>query len=164
MFESEFVKDIKPSDDFYITINRSEKDTDYQLDHELFYGLTPPFKIKSSNNQLNVNVKENKIKTLYLTYLTLDTKFAEVPGTSFVDLSKSREFYVNLDIDTNNNVEVIPYIIQYDSQGKKNMTQINRPMQYFSADDDVIKIRLVFKVKGQGNFIIRSIKRRDVRL
>src|SRR5699024_8337623 len=118
---------------------------------KLFYGLTPPFIIKSNNNQLNVNVKENKIKTLYLTYLTLDTKFAEVPDESFVDLTKNRKFYVTLDIDTNNNIEVKPYIIQYDLKGKKNMTQITRSMQYFSADDDVFKIRLVFKVKGHGN-------------
>jgi len=162
LFEKEFIKDVRPEKDYYLMFKRSKRDKEYSLESKYFYGLHPPFTFKMVDGQLNVNVKSNKIKTLYLTYLTLDTKFGSVPKESLVNLENVKKFYINIDITTNASVEVIPFIIQYDLNGKKNMKRITRPMEYFEADNDVIKLRLVFKVKGYGNFIIRSIKRRDV--
>lgn len=162
MFEKEFINDIQPPKNYYLMLKRAKSDFEYDINSEYFYGIQPPISYERVSNQLNVTVKKNTIKTLYLTYLTLDTKFKNVPKETFVDLEKSRKFYINIDITANTSVEVIPFIIQYDTLGKKNMKRITRPMEYFEADDDVIKLRLVFKIKGHGNFIIRSIKRRDV--
>ncbi|MCK1975513.1 hypothetical protein LNK15_00400 [Jeotgalicoccus huakuii] len=162
MFEKEFINDIKPPKNYYLMLKRAKGDIEYEIKSEYFYGIQPPISYEKVNNQLNVTVKKHTIKTLYLTYLTLDTKFKNVPQETFVDLENSRKFYINIDVTANSSVEVIPFIIQYDTFGKKNMKRITRPMEYFEADDDVIKLRLVFKIKGHGNFIIRSIKRRDV--
>lgn len=162
LFEQEFVKDVRPPKDYYLMFKRSRSDFGYDLSEKLFYGLKPPFSYTNKNNELVVHVKKNKIKTLYLTYMTLDTKFENVPKESFVNLEKTRNFYINIELSKNKNVEVIPYIVQYNKLGKKNMIKITKPMQFFKVDEDVIKLRLVFKCKGHGNFIIRSITRRDL--
>lgn|SRR5699024_6237064 len=162
MFEREFINDIKPPKNYYLMFKRAKSDIDYELKSDYFYGIQPPISFETVHNQLNVTVKKHTIKTLYLTYLTKDTKFGSVPNKSFVNLEESRKFYINIDIITNKNVDVIPFIIQYDTFGKKNMKRVTKQMEYFEADNDVIKLRLVFKIKGHGKFIIKSIKRRDV--
>src|SRR5699024_1285165 len=161
-FEEEFHNDIGLPEDYYLLIKCKKNEYDYELTDEQFYGLQPPFTYKNHKGQLVVNVKKNTNKKLYLVYLKKDLKFDVVPSKSFVDLEFSRKFYLNIDIETNKSLKVTPFIVPYNEVGKKKMEKISRPMQLFEVDEDVIKLRLVFKVKGNGNFIIRSITRRDV--
>jgi|SRR5699024_351960 len=160
-FEEEFHNDIGLPEDYFLLIKRNKKDYKYELTDEQFYGLQPPFTYKNHKGQLVVKVQKNTNKKLYLVYLTKDLKFDVVPDKSFVDLEFSRRFYLNIDIETNKSLTVTPYIVPYNKIGKKKMEKITRPMQFFEVDEDVIKLRLVFKVSGHGNFIIRSITRRD---
>ena len=163
IFEKEFLKDVKPPKDYYRMFSKQTESYSYDLDAKLFYGIERILTFYNDNNELVVKVKRNNVKTLYLTYLTLNTKFGIVPEKTLVDVTKTRAFYINIEMSMDKNMEVIPYIIQYNSSGKKNMKSINRPMQYFKVDEDVIKLRLAFKFKGFGNFILRSITRRDVK-
>lgn len=162
VFEEEFRSEIELPEDYYLLIKRKKNDYDYELTDEKFYGLQPPFTYKNHKGQLVVNVKKNTNKKLYLVYLTKDLKFDVVPNKSFVDLEFSRKFYLNIDIEANKSLTVTPFIVPYNEVGKKKMEKVSRPMQLFTVDEDVIKLRLVFKVNGHGNFIIRSIIRRDV--
>jgi len=162
LFEKEFKKDIEPPKDYYTLLKRSKRDIVYDLNKINFYGVKPPFSYINKNDHLVVNVKKNNIKTLYLSHLILDTKFGNVPEKSFVNLEETKKFYISIDISENKGIEVIPFIIQYNESGKKNMIRVIHPVQLFEVENDVKKLRLVFKVKGYGNFIIRHIIRRDV--
>jgi len=160
-YEKVFENEIKPQN-FHSKISNSEKKYSYPLDGALFYHPSPPLNIESSKKGLKVSVKQNKVKTLYLSYLTLDNKFAEIPEKSFVDTESITAFYLDLGIESNNQVEVIPYIIHYNNIGKNGMTKVTMRNQLIRLKKDDVKLRLTFKIKGFGNFIINNISRINV--
>lgn len=160
-YEKVFEKEIKPHN-FYSKISNKEKKYSYPLDKSLFYYLSPPLNSESSRDGLKVFVKHNKVKTLYLSYLTLNNKFAEIPEKSFVDTNSMTEFYLDLGIETSDQVEIIPYIIHYNNMGKNGMTKVTMRNQLIRLKKDDVKLRLTFKVKGFGNFTINNISRINV--
>ena len=99
---------------------------------------------------------------MYLSYLTLNNKFAEIPEKSFVDTNDMTEFYLDLGIETSDQVEIIPYIIHYNNMGKNGMTKVTMRNQLIRLKKDDVKLRLTFKVKGFGNFTINNISRINV--
>src|SRR5699024_155545 len=103
----------------------------YDLDDKLFYGKDQILTFTNNKNELVVNVKRNNLETLDLYYLTLDTNSRIMSEHTFVDLTKTRAFYINFEMSVSKEMEVIPYIIQYNFSGKKNIISINKPMQYF---------------------------------
>src|SRR5699024_10012109 len=137
-------KEIKPHN-FYSKISNNEKKYSYPLDDALFYYLSPPLKSESSKKGLKVSVQQNKVKTLYLSYLTLNNKFSEMPEKTFVDTKSITAFYLDLGIETSKHVEVIPYIIHYNNMGKNGMTKVVMRNQLIRLKKDDVKLRLTFK-------------------
>src|SRR5699024_10518863 len=160
-YEKVFEKEIKPHN-FYSKISNNQKKYSYPLDEALFYYRSPPLNSESSRKGLKVSVQQNKVKTLYLSYLTLNNKFAEIPDKSFVDTKSITAFYLDLGIETSSDVEVIPYIVHYNNSGKNGMTRITMRNQLIRLKKDDIKLRLTFKVRGSGNFAINNISRVNV--
>lgn len=160
-YKEVFEKEIKPYN-FYSKISKHDDKYTYPLDKTLFYYPSPPINIESSKKGLIVHVKNNKVKTLYTSYLTLNNKFAEIPEESFIDTKDITAFYLDLGIETSNHVEVIPYIIHYNSIGKDGMTKVTMRNQLIRLKKDDIKLRLTFKIKGSGSFIINNINRINV--
>src|SRR5699024_6798384 len=159
LFENEFELNIKPSKNLYSYIRNIKNVYTFPLDRSKFYFQNPPISIKEENDQLDVFVEPNTIKTLYLSYLTLDNKFAEIPAESFINIESLEHFYIDINIATSSDVEVIPFIIHYNNKGKKKMTRITNRNQLITILEDETKIRLTFKVKGNGNFKIKRITR-----
>jgi len=160
-YEEVFEKEIRPHN-FYSRISKQNNRYTYPLEAKLFYYPSPPLNSKSSKTGFIVYVKKNKIKTLYMSYLTLNNKFAEIPEKSFVDVNNIIGFYLDLGIETSSDVEVIPYIIHYNNVGKNGMTKVTMRNQLIRLKEDDIKLRLTFKIKGSGNFVINNISRINV--
>jgi len=158
-FEKEFESSIKPNKNIFSYMKLKNKKHTYPLSLDMFYYKNPPITVRKDKSKINVFVEKNEIKTLYLSYLTLDTKFAEIPEKSFINLDTLKSFHFDVDISTTNSVEVIPFIIHYNNKGKKKMTRITRRNQLVEIAEDEIKCRLTFKIKGNGNFSIKSITR-----
>src|SRR5699024_11950321 len=95
-YEKVFEKEIKPHN-FYSKISNKEKKYSYPLDKSLFYYLSPPLNSESSRDGLKLFVKHNIVKSLYLSYLILNNKFAEILEITFVDsYNMSAFFFVSL--------------------------------------------------------------------
>src|SRR5699024_9704150 len=160
-YEEVFEKEIKPHN-FYSKISKHDNQYTYTLKASLSYYPSPTLSCKSSKRGLIVYVKKNKMKTLYISYLTLNNNFAEIPEKTFVDIENITALYLDLGIETSSDVEVIPYIVHYNNSGKNGMTRITMRNQLIRLKKDDIKLRLTFKVKGSGNFVINNISRVNV--
>lgn len=134
----------------------------HSLHIEKFFYPSPPVSMEFLNGKLGIRVRKHKIKTLYISYLTLDTNFNKIPEMSFLNINESKAFYIDMDIQHNDTIELIPYIIHYNDNGKKRMTRITKRNQFIISDEDIVKIRLVIKVNGYGNFTINNIKTTDI--
>lgn len=166
LFEQEFERELKPPADFYSRVKTNEDMFEYRLIEEVFYHLSPPIVSYMEKGSLNVLVTPNNIKTLYVSYMTLDTKFEKLPDDSFVEIDRSngpKLFYLDIDITViDDGLEVIPFIIHYNKKGKKKMTRVTLRNQLIRIAEDEKKLRLTFKVKGNGNFTINNIRRSNL--
>lgn len=128
----------------------------FSLNENLFYHSKPVFDILEKKDYLQVEIAKNDFSKLYLSYHTLNNKFDEPPENSLLNLNEYKKFQFIIEIDKEDSVDVIPYIIHYKKGKKRRLTSINKIKKIinFQKDD---KCRLTFKVIGNGTFNIKEI-------
>lgn len=126
------------------------------LSKDKFYFSKPTMTIYNENNVLVVNVEDNNYKQLYLSYETLNNTFNIPPDESLVDLNKYQKYLFNIEIESTENINVIPYVIHYKNSKKLKLTSLKQNHQTLDFKEDD-QCRLTFKIIGHGNFEIKTI-------
>src|SRR5699024_9133030 len=127
------------------------------LNVEYFYFSRPVFRLSNKNNgNLFVEVESHTHKNLYLSYQTMDNKFDVFPEKYFLNLNKYKIYQFKIEIESSENISIIPYIIHYNKNKKKKLTAVsNSQIINFKNDENC---RLTFKIIGEGHFEINRIR------
>lgn len=128
----------------------------YSLSRKLFYFSKPVMILENKKNILEGTVQRNDYKQVYLSYLTLNNLFNQPPAQSLLDLKTTKQYMFNIDIITEDDIKIIPYLIHYKNTKKSKLTRIKEKNQVvdFNQSD---QCRLTFKIMGHGNFQIKNI-------
>lgn len=133
---------------------------DYPLKQELFYSSRNVVTINEMEDTISFDVRKHNYKTHYISYLTLDTNFDEIPKQAFIEVDKDKNYYLEFQIQSNNTINVTPIIVHYNNNERIHLSKIasNRSNQYIHFSDFEEKCRLTFKITGYGKFIIKRIR------
>lgn len=161
-FEKEFEKEIAIRHNLFLDIkkNNIEYAIEYAIEKELFSAEYAPMDITLKDAELHGNVKKNNIKQLYLNYYDMDQGFSTEPEKGFLKTQDypNSIFYIDIEKETTNTLELIPFIIHYKNGQKERLTRITNRKQLLDLREEENKLRLTFKIKGSGAFCIRNIK------
>lgn len=111
---------------------------------------------KNENDNLIIQVDRNKHNQVYLSYLTLDNSFNEVPGNPLIKKDEN-EYYIQIDY-IEKGLKIRPILIFYNENSKKRLYELTEKMERIIFKEDEKLCRLTFKLEGFGSVSLNNIE------
>lgn len=148
----------------YFPFNFAEKSS-LSVDKGLFYNNRKEIDIESSKGGLLIQASPHSHKQVYVSYMTLDNNFNEIPANPLIKRTSDMNYYLSLNYEENG-ISIRPFLVFYNQVEKTRLHEIIENSTKIIFRNGEESCRLTFKLENVGkaklkNIMLHSLKAGD---
>src|SRR5699024_1862185 len=127
-----------------------------RLETEYFFTNRKEVSYENENGNLIIQVEKHRHNQVYLSYLTLDNNFNEVPENPLIN-KDYREYYIQINY-IEKELIIRPFLIFYNRSSKTRLYELTENIEKIIFKEDEEFCRLTFKLEGFGAVNLKNIE------